>query len=316
VEKALGLVQPLTGVDWQDALEGALLQLEVNAGSISVGSVNGEWSILALARAGEQTWLESTYLSALQTALSGGANVANTTSKTDKARIILALSALGVDASSFDDSDLIEAMDNLTHGTLNGDVFALIALNSKPYDSEKRGAIVYDDLEETETVSDGYIKTILDAEISGGGWNISGGTSADVDGTAMVLQALAPYYGSSSTVQAAISRGLAWLKTQQTDNGGFTGFDGGDAISTCSTAQVIVALTALGIDPTDGAWTVTGGWNPIEALLTNYDEEDGVFGETDKTKNALMCGGHCGRGNNIRGGRLCKSTHPLCTRFA
>jgi uncharacterized repeat protein (TIGR02543 family) len=98
----------------------------------------------------------------------------------------------------------------------------------------------------------------------------------------MVLQALAPYYreaGADSSIKATVDAALAWLHGKQMNNGGFQSvYDYGTDINTCSTAQVVTALCALGIDPTDASWTKYGGHNPVTALLSNYNVEGRWFG--------------------------------------
>ena len=79
---------------------------------------------------------------------------------------------------------------------------------------------------------------------------------------AMAIQALAPYYQTSITVNTAIKDALDWLRIQQQDNGGFAGMSAEN--STESNAQVIVALTALGIDPT--SWEKPGGRSLLTAM--------------------------------------------------
>ena len=151
-------------VDYAIALNGTLNTLAGTAPG--VGSVDGEWAAFALARGGRLIGsYKSAYLTALETALASHAT--GTDSKTDLERIILALTALGIDASDFSDKNLVAAMDTLSFGTVNGDIYALLALNSKPYDSDKRGAITTDydaQYNEIEIIT-GYIYSILDKQL-------------------------------------------------------------------------------------------------------------------------------------------------------
>ena len=273
-------------VPYTTALDGTL---NVMSGTIpTFGTVNGEWAAFALARGGKITPLyKLAYLGAINAALSTNEN--GTTSKTDLARIVIALTALGEDASAYNTRNLVAEMDAAVFGTINGDIYALLALNSKPYDSDKRGAITvtyngetYDEIE----VITGYIKSILDAQLDSGGWSLSPpdewnpNPEADIDITAMAIQALAPYYQTSATVNAAVENALDWLKTRQSNNGGFAGFGGSPENSTESDAQIVVALTALGIDPT--TWEKPGGRNPLTAMLENYNASSigGWFGKS------------------------------------
>ena len=60
----------------------------------------------------------------------------------------------------------------------------------------------------TQTTRENLVRFILDKQLAGGGWNFSG-TAADVDMTAMVLQALAPYYKTNTEVRTAVDTALA-----------------------------------------------------------------------------------------------------------
>ena len=103
-----------------------------------------------------------------------------------------------------------------------------------------------------QTTRQALVSYLLDAEITdedgnkSGGWNYdTASKEADVDMSAMVLQALAPYYDSSSDVKAACDRTLERLSGIQKESGAFESWGSENA---SSTAEVIVALTALGVD--------------------------------------------------------------------
>jgi hypothetical protein len=249
-----------------------------------VGSEGGEWAALALARGGvidaQDAWTQK-YLSALDTALAG--NASGTTSVTDKARITLALTSLGIDASAYTGKDGGNAAVDLTANliTYDGDAlinaknYSLIALSSMPYSGDRAA----------------FVEGVLAAQLENGGWAQSEMT-ADVDTTAMAIQALAPYYMAYDAEtgemlnKAAIEKGLAWLKTQQdSTTGGFKGFY--NSVSTCSAAQVVTALCALGIDPAGAEWAVSDGKNPLTAMFAWYNAENSYFGETETSKSVM-----------------------------
>ena len=102
---------------------------------------------------------------------------------------------------------------------------------------------------------------ILSYQCSDGGWALMGDES-DVDMTAMALTALAPYQ-EETDVKAAVEQALTWLSNAQQDDGGFMSW--GTANSE-SCAQVIVALTALGIDPAVDSRFVKNGTSPLDGL--------------------------------------------------
>ena len=99
------------------------------------------------------------------------------------------------------------------------------------------------------------------------------GHTAMLLGAAMVLQALAAYRGEAA-VAAAVSRGVDTLSAMQNDDGGFTSWGSANAESV---AQVIVACTALGIDPDTDSRFVKDGGSAVDALLTFYDAGAAAF---------------------------------------
>ncbi|MDR1329389.1 MAG: S-layer homology domain-containing protein [Oscillospiraceae bacterium] len=234
--------------------------------SLTVGTSGGEWALLAAVRAGAAvpgSAFANGYLSSLNKLLNdGGLDGVTTTNYTDFARITLALSSLGLDASSYgaagktyNIAGQLTDYNKVVSQGINGAIFALIALDSKPY------------LTENAALRDQYVNYILGKEINGGGWALSG-DKADPDITAMALQALARYRDKTG-VDAAVTRGLAALKASQ--DATYGGFYSWGQYNSESAAQTIVALTALGIDPTDEAWTVNSSNNPLTALMTFYD---------------------------------------------
>ncbi len=265
--------EPISEYDPENVLAGVLGYLKGSVTNPAVSSTGGEWAVLAMARGGVITdAVGSAYLANLDSRLANTANPI--TQYTDYERITIALSALGVNASAYGEAetDLTEVYKafvdpserSTDNQTLMADIFALIALNTKPYDSEAR---------------DAYISCILDAEKSSGGWNHSqSSATADVDTTAMALQALAPYYGKNEDVTEAVDRALSWLKAQKDRYTG--GYGNSGVVNTESTAQVVAALCALNIDPAGADWTADE-MNPLSALTTWYNPQKGYFGHTD-----------------------------------
>ena len=102
-----------------------------------------------------------------------------------------------------------------------------------------------------------------------GSWPVIASSQVpDVDMTAMAVQALAPYY-ENAQVKAAVDAALTFLAGVQNADGTFSEIPGTDA-SAESTAQVIVALTALGIDPTADSRFVKSGVSVVDALCGFY----------------------------------------------
>ncbi|MDR0875168.1 MAG: InlB B-repeat-containing protein [Clostridiales Family XIII bacterium] len=281
-EAGSGITNPLPTVTAAEALSDTLAAIKTAVPSPVFGN---EWTTLALARGGMvDNGYYAGYLTDVAEYVAGlDSNQLDENKSTENARLILALSSLGKDATGAGGKDLVAPFGDFEwtgNQGINGVAFALLALDSKGYDEEDaiRGAFGMDELLETETIGDGLIKLLLDAQHDDGGWALDDGNKepeenkaepSNVDMTAMVIQALAPYYFKSGTVTAATDEGLTWLKTQQRpETGGFAGWGGAPENSTESDAQVVVALTALGLDPE--SWEVAGGWNPLAALLDNY----------------------------------------------
>ena len=122
------------------------------------------------------------------------------------------------------------------------------------------------------TTASDVVKALLERQLADGGWAVMG-AYGDVDVTAMTLAALAPYASSDNDVKAAADRALDFLSSRQLENGGFKTYG---QESPESAAQVIVALTSLGIDPLTDPAFVKNGHSAFDAMLT-YRLEDGSF---------------------------------------
>ena len=261
-------------VSWEIAMNRSLdwIQITVSPNPV-VGSVGGEWAVLALARAGRVTandpWVQA-WLSDLDRTLaevdrlavnndiqnppSAGIFPSALRRWTDFQRVTIALSALGLDASDYNGRDLTEifrlyipsAQRHSLNQTINVDTFALIALDTMPYSGDR----------------DRFIQYLLDAQRDDGTWSLSPNlpsSTFDLDVTAMALGALAPYYyRGDSRVAGAVNKALGWLRVQT-----FSDVE--------STAQMIVALTALGPDFADEAEYY------VNHLLRWYDPATGGF---------------------------------------
>ena len=233
------------------------------------GSVGGEWAVFGLARSGVAVPKEYFEVYgenvAAYTAEHGG--VLHAKKYTEYSRVILAWTALGKDATDVGGFNLLVPLadfDQTVFQGINGPIFALLALDSGAYDIPENTAGT------TQATRDGYVDYILNAELPGGGWSFAGG-DAETDITAMALQALAKYRDRQD-VADAVERGLTVLSQQQEENGGFVAYD---SESSESIAQVIVALTELGVSLTDSRF-VKGG-NTLVSRLLEFRTENGAF---------------------------------------
>ena len=226
-------------------------------GTPGVGSIGGEWMALGLARSGRT--VPEGYYDAVVKYVKDNIDSNGRLDKnkaTENARIILALTAIGKDVTNVDGHDLLAGLNEMSYLSkqgINGAIFTLIALDSHNY--TPAGDVTRDKL----------VQAILDAQISGdGGWSLDG-KNADVDMTAMAIQALAAYYKSNSSAKKAVDKGLSWLSSVQQNDGGFTSWG---AANSESCAQVIVALTALGIDPAKDSRFIKNGVSVLDALCS------------------------------------------------
>lgn len=244
-----------------------------NVSNPIVSSIGGEWAVLGLARAGYPVPEDyfSKYVDNVVKELKAKNGVLDERKYTEYSRVILALTAIGEDVTDIGGYNLLENLSDYTNickQGINGPIWALIALDSHDYEipTVAEGG--------TQATRENLIQTILDKKLSTGGWTLVG-EKADTDMTAMAIQALAPYYDSNEAVKAAIDEAVNLLSEMQNEDGSFSSSGAGSGPNAESTAQVIVALTALGIDPhTDGRFVKTNG-SALDALCTFYVEGGG-----------------------------------------
>ena len=120
--------------------------------------------------------------------------------------------------------------------------------------------------------ADSVVRELLERQLSDGGWAV-GGSYGDPDVTAMTLQALAPYYPVSAAVKTAADKALEFLSAKQTDSGGYKSYGDENAESS---AQVIAALSALGIDIFTDARFIKKGRTVLDGML-QFRLSDGGF---------------------------------------
>lgn len=219
-----------------------------------VQSIGGEWSVIALARAGKLSADKAAkyYTELCDAVKANGSDRLSDRKPTENARVIIALSALGKNSADIEGCNLLSGLDDMDYITsqgINAAAYALIAFDTTDYNA---------------TVHDELIAYILD-NMTGKGWALAGDT-ADVDITAMAIQALAPYK-TDDKVKAAIDSGLEFLSEALDKNAGY-------ANGSESTSQVIIALAALGIDPMTDSRFIVDGITLIDAL-ESYGAENG-----------------------------------------
>lgn len=262
------------------AIDDLTVQLVKTTPQAKPGSIGGEWLILGLARSDAEVPENyyNQYYTALKTLVKQKKGVLHQRKYTEYSRTILALTAMGKNPASVNGYNLLAPLGDYKAAVqqgMNGAVFALLALDSGDYQIPKHKTA------RIKATRNLYVNYILGRELSGGGWAVKG-TTVDVDMTAMALQALAPYRDNKK-VSAAVDRGLQKLSAMQNKQGGFTACG---VTSSESDAQVIVALTALGIDLNDKRF-VKNDNSTIDHLLRYYQKGKGFVHTAGGEINAM-----------------------------
>ena len=260
---------------YQTQLQSVLAYIRSTVTPKANQSTNGDWAVMALARAGlssdaDKRWYAG-YADELAKLLAANGGSFETTN--ENARLVLALTALGQNAKAYtvggETYDLVTPLTAKTGSAYKATVpgttsaaFAIIAIDSAPYTVADTAAVP------------AMIQYLLSMQNPSGAWKINNDNPADnVDATAMVLTALAPHKRETG-VQDAIDKALTYLE-------GLTGY--GNA---CTDAQLVTAYSALGIDCTDARYA-RGGKNPLTSLLS-YQTASGGFSLDSTASNARV----------------------------
>ena len=233
---------------------------------------NNDWIVYARLRAGEtisQEKLDAYYQS-----------VADTVKKwskkqkpTDIERVAMSLLIMNKDITEVDGVNLAEMIynhPNLDMGS-NELAWALLVMNAKEME------IPADAKWNRENIVAALLKFQNEEN---GGFGLTDNQTVSVDMTAMCLQALAPYKNTDVKVHNAVEAGLEYLKNTMSDT-----YDFGTSEST---AQVLLTLTMLGIDPLNSDFG-TSYSNMITCLMDNYycETENGKGFCHDKSNKKL-----------------------------
>ena len=262
-EAKLAELQALAGVEDIYKTTGDYL---VDLGTPVPGSIGGEWMVIGLIRSGREIEdLDAYYAAAVQYVqenIDENGRLHNAKS-TENARMILALTAIGKDVTNVGGHNLLLGLNDMEYVQkqgINGPIWALLAMDSGNYP-----------VPEGNVTRDALIGIILDAQLADGGWALTG-TVSDPDMTGMAVQALAPYYGTNADVKKALDSAVNTMSRMQAADGSFGSIDG---TSSESIAQVIAALSALGIDSHTDARFIKNGISALDALCTFYVEGGG-----------------------------------------
>lgn len=199
----------------------------------------------------------------------------------DCARSVLAILALGGDPRSIGGNDLIKLIsssqlsngkfgDSLENGgeeMVNSHVWAMIALGSAGEDPQSLNAA----------------RTwLLDQQHADGGFHhVRGEQSSDVDTTAQAVVAL--ILAGEPATSEAMQKALDYLHREQMITGGFGSWQ---TENLESTAAVLQALVAAGLDPQAGEWSKDG--RTLIEVIESYSVGDGSFRHTLKGRSNQM----------------------------
>ncbi len=243
------------------------------------------WGAVALRQAGK-TVPDSYLETAKQLIQSKGGNFRLIT---DAEKYTMGILAAGGDPANIAGYNLVEKIYNgdVTKQGNNGVVYALIALDSGNFTIPSSAVWTREKL----------IQQLLDVQQSDGHWSLSAtDSSTDIDVTAMVLTALASYKDQEG-VKDSITKAVDYLSTQ---------YLSGKVDNSNSAAQVVIALSALGIDANDLLFTKDNV--SIMQYLMSFQNADGGFGykpgdasETMSTPQGLLAVGAYQRFMNGKG---------------
>ncbi len=271
--------------DYDDIIESALLY----RGDVTsaVGTTEGDWAAFAYGRYYNSEM--PGYCSALSQDVKErykSENKLSAAKSTEWHRIILSLLANGKNPFSFTEENINLMADgtynrgytiSLGRQGINGWIWSLIALDSVNTEIPDNAYYSRNDI----------IIEIIKQQTPDGGFALSG-TVGDIDITANVITALAPYYGNSAlytfelnktgdsvtkSVKNIIDEALIFLSNSQLATGGYSSF----GTENCeSSAQIITALCTMGIDIYSDNRFIKNGKSVVDAVLS-YRNSDGGF---------------------------------------
>lgn len=256
----------------------------------NAGSTDSDWLVFAVSRYADVYGIREykhefeRYSEALKTYVAAkykSGSKLNRNKSTEWHRISLAALACGDDPSSLAGVNLIaDGTYNCVIGApwkqgINGAAMALITLDAKDYKVPENAEYSRNDI----------IDYILSKELPSGGFALSGDTP-DVDVTAMCVQALAKYNNSRNDVHKVVEKSIDCLASQQLKDATYGNAE--------STAQVIVALTCMGIYPTkDSRFITKNGLTLLDGLLSYYIDDDSMFCHVNDGEANLMATTQC-----------------------
>ena len=269
--------QPRQAQSVTTQLNATMAKMAATVTEPAFGTTAGEWTVLSLARGGyfakDNAYFTDYYNRIVQTVNETAASVnmngaLHKNKSTENARLIVALSAIGKDATSVGNWNLVEAYSAngfnwIKKQGLNGTIWALIALDSNDYETTDT------------TIRQQCIDAIVAAQHDDGGWSLMANKTyaSDPDITGMALTALYPYRDQTAVAEVC-AEAIACLSAIQHDNGTYE--SGGSECSE-SCAWAIIACTTWGINPDTDNRFIKNGNSAVDGLLAHYVESESMF---------------------------------------
>ncbi|MCR4956885.1 MAG: DUF4430 domain-containing protein [Lachnospiraceae bacterium] len=250
-------------------------------GAPAYGNIGGEWLMYAL-KLGDYNMPQS-FLNAYRTSVEkaleegyrGQTGILHDRKMTEYERVVFCYATLGWDVTNVNGVNLLTPLANLDKVNwqgVNSTAWALRAFDQGNYE-------IPTTTEGKQTTRKALIQELMDTSLKNGGWNLNNKGNADPDVTAMCIHALSPYVSSDKRVKAAVKKGVNALSAMQQSDGGFQTYG---VQSSESAAQVICALSSLGIDADKDPRFVKQGHSVMDNFLTYYDSTVGGFRHVNK----------------------------------
>ena len=228
-----------------------------------------EWNILGLVRNDKNLIAEEQkddYLNSIIQSMKNGNDLSVKAKPTNIEKVVIALTSIGNPVENINGENLLKNIyqnSNISNG-LNESAYALIALDSLNYKIPDNAMWTRNKL----------IEEVKRYQNSNGGFGLFDNKTTSIDMTAMALQALSTYKNRDD-VKPIIEKSLDYLRKNQTEYGGFKDYGKENAEST---AQVLGALTSLGIDPLDPSNKFGDkNYNVVTNILSYRSNKDGGF---------------------------------------
>jgi LPXTG-motif cell wall-anchored protein len=249
-DSSTGNTNPATGTFSKDALKAAI----DSASQYVLKQQIGEWEAIALKQTDKN--IPTTYLEGVKKLVKE--KQGKFRSITDTERYTLGILAAGGDPTNIEGYNLIEAIYNgdVTKQGLNGVAYALLALDSANFKIPDTAKWPREKL----------VQLLLEKQNQDGGWTWDvSSTTSDIDTTGMVLEALAPYKDQAG-VKEKVNSALQYITKQ---------FNESKIDNSSTAAQVIIALSALGIDANGSEFTKDN--HSLIQFFVTFQNVDGGF---------------------------------------